>query len=112
MGANCKLLLTVVGMAALLAGPSFDALGQTQFGGIATLKLSDPGGASEPWRIQHRLLRTFSTMQDCENQKENFIDLRVRRVEGHDLITANGASPVVEVESIECFTIREELYGQ
>jgi hypothetical protein len=51
-------------------------------------------------------------MQDCENQKESFIDVHVRRVEGHGLMTASGAPPVVEVESIECFTVREDLYGQ
>jgi hypothetical protein len=56
MEANCKLLLNVVGMAGLLAVRSFAALGQTQFSGIMTLELSDPGGASEPWRVQRQLL--------------------------------------------------------
>jgi hypothetical protein len=51
-------------------------------------------------------------MQACEGQKESFIGFHVGQVEGHGLVTASGASPVVEVESIECFTVREDLYGQ
>jgi hypothetical protein len=107
MGANCKLLLTVVGMAALLAVPSFAALGQTQIGGIITLKLSDPGGKSEPWRVQRQLLRTWPAMRSCETQKMSFIGFHIGRVEGFGLITPSGTSPIIEVESVECFTIRE-----
>jgi hypothetical protein len=58
MDANCTLLLAVVGMAALLAMPDA-VLAQTQFGGVVTLKLSDPGGLSEPWRVQRQLLRSW-----------------------------------------------------
>jgi hypothetical protein len=78
---------------------------------MVTLKLTDPAGG-EPWRVQRQLLRTFSTMRECEGQKESFIGFHVGQVEGHGLVTASGASPVVEVESIECFTVREDLYGQ
>jgi hypothetical protein len=46
-------------------------------------------------------------MGECEEQKESFISVHVRRVEGHGLMTASGASPVVEVESIECFMVRD-----
>jgi hypothetical protein len=67
---------------------------------------ADRSWRGEPWRIQRRLLRTFSTTPECEEQKESFIGVHVRRVEGHGLITASGAPPVVEVESIECFTLR------
>jgi len=66
-------------------------------------------GGGEPWRIQRRLLRTFSTMEECEEQKESFIGVHVRRVEGHGLVTASGALPVVEVDSIECFIVRENI---
>ena len=65
-----------------------------------------------PWRVQRRLLRTFSRMRECEGQKESFVGFHAGQVENHGLVTASGASPVVEVESIECFTIREDLYGQ
>jgi hypothetical protein len=71
---------------------------------MVTLKLTDPAGG-KPWRIQRRLLRTFPTMQACETQKESFIGFHVGQVERHGLITASGAAPVVEVESIECFTV-------
>ena len=77
---------------------------QTQIGGIITLKLSDPSGASEPWRVQRQLLRSWPGMRSCEAQKMSLVGFHVGQVEGHDLITASGASPVVEVESIECFT--------
>ena len=107
MEANCKLLLTVVGMAALLAVPSFAALGQTQFGGVVTLKLSDPGGLREPWRVQRQLLRTWPRMESCESQKMSFMGFHIGRVEGIGLITPSGTSPIVEVESVECMTIRE-----
>jgi hypothetical protein len=107
MGANCKLLLTVVGMAGLLTVPSFAALGQTQFGGIVTLKLSDPDGASEPWRVQRQLLRSWPRMESCESQKMSFMGFHIGRVEGLGLITPSGTSPIIEVESVECMTIRE-----
>jgi hypothetical protein len=51
-------------------------------------------------------------MQACVAQKESFIGFHVSQVQRHGLITASGASPVVEVESIECLTVREDLYGQ
>jgi hypothetical protein len=78
---------------------------------MVTLKLTDPAGG-EPSRVQRRLLPTFSTMRECEGQKESFIGFHVGEVESRGLVTASGASPVVEVESIECFTVREDLYGQ
>jgi hypothetical protein len=108
MAANRPLLLAVAGVAASLALPTTAAFGQTQFGGVITLKLSDPGGG-EPWRSQRLLLHTFSTMRECESQKEGFIGFHVRRVKGHGLVTASGEPPVVEVESIECFTVRENI---
>jgi hypothetical protein len=46
-------------------------------------------------------------MQECESQKESFIGFHVGQVERHGLVTASGAPPVVEVESIECFMVRE-----
>ena len=102
-----KLAATIVGLTALAALPATDALAQTKaaVGGMVTLTLTDPGGG-EPWRIQRRLLRTFSTMQECEMQKNSFIGFHVGQVEGHGLITASGAPPVVKVESIECFPVR------
>jgi hypothetical protein len=106
MEANCKLLLTVVGMAGLLAVPDA-VLGQTQFGGVVTLKLSDPGGLSEPWRVQRQTLRSWPRMESCESQKMSFIGFHIGRVEGIGLITPSGTSPVIEVESVECMTIRE-----
>jgi hypothetical protein len=106
MEASWKLLLTVVGMAGLLAVPSF-ALGQTQFGGVVTLKLSDPGGASEPWRVQRQTLRSWPRKESCESQKMSFMGFHIGRVEGIGLITPSGTSPVIEVESVECMTIRE-----
>jgi hypothetical protein len=113
MSKTLRLPTTIVGFMALAALPATDALAQSKaaVGGMVTLKLTDPAGG-EPWRIQRQLLRTFSTTQECEGQKESFIGFHVRQVEGHGLVTASGASPVVEVESIECFTIREDLYGQ
>ena len=100
----------VAGLVVSIALPATVALAQSKAaaGGMVTLKLTDPGGG-EPWRIQRRLLRTFSTMQECEEQKASFIDVHVRRVQGHGLVTASGARPVVEVESIECFTVRERI---
>ena len=111
---KAHLLATVIaGAMALAALPPPDALAQSKaaVGGMVTLKLTDPAGG-EPWRIQRRLLRTFSTMQACEAHKQSFVGFHVGRVEGQGLITASGASPVVAVESIECFTVREDLYGQ
>jgi hypothetical protein len=104
-----KLATTIVGLTALAALPATDALAHTKAaaGGMVTLKLTDPGGG-EPWRVQRRLLRTFSTMQECEMQKNSFIGFHVRQVERHGLVTASGAPPVVEVESIECFMVRED----
>jgi hypothetical protein len=104
------LATAIAGLTALAALPATDALAQTKaaVGGMVTLKLTDPAGG-EPWRIQRRLLRTFSTMQECDLQKESFIGFHVRQVEGHGLITASGAAPVVEVESIECFMVGEAL---
>jgi hypothetical protein len=108
MSERCMLVAAVAGLAASVALLATHAPAQTKadVGGMVTLKLTDPGGG-EPWRIQRRLLRTFSTMQECEEQKESFISVHVRRVEGHGLMTASGAPPVVEVESIECFMVRE-----
>jgi hypothetical protein len=102
------LATTIAGLTALAALPATQALAQTKadVGGMVTLKLTDPA-CGEPWRIQRRVLRTFSTMQECESQKESFIGFHVGQVERHGLVTASGASPVVEVESIECFMVRE-----
>jgi hypothetical protein len=113
MSKALRLAAAVAGLTTLVAAPATDALAQSKaaVGGMVTLKLTDPGGG-EPWRVQRRLLRTFSTMQECEHQKGSFIGFHVGQVEGHGLVTASGASPVVEVESIECFTVREDLYGQ
>ena len=108
-GQDFMLGTTIAGLTALAALPATDALAQTKaaVGGMVTLKLTDPGGG-EPWRIQRRLLRTFSTMQECEMQKNSFIGFHVGQVERHGLVTASGAPPVVEVRSIECFTVRED----
>jgi hypothetical protein len=107
MPARSMLVATVAGLAVSVALLTADALAQTKaaVGGMVTLKLTDPGGG-EPWRIQRRLLRTFSTMQECEEQKESFIGVHVRSVERQGLVTASGAPPVVEVEAIECFAVR------
>jgi hypothetical protein len=109
MSEPSRLVATVAGLAVSVALPAADALAQTKaaVGGMVTLKLTDPGGG-EPWRIQRRLLRTFSTLQECEEQKESFIGVHVRSVERQGLVTASGAPPVVEVEAIECFTVRED----
>jgi hypothetical protein len=113
MSKALRLATSIAGLTALVALPATSALAQSKaaVGGMVTLKLTDPAGG-EPWRVQRRLLRTFSTTRECENQKESFIGFHVGQVEGHGLVTASGASPVVEVESIECFTVREDLYGQ
>jgi hypothetical protein len=103
-----NLLLAVVGMAAPLGLLTTVAFAQTtQIGGVVTLKLSDPGGASEPWRVQRQLLRTWPGMRSCENQKMSFMAFHIGRVEGLGLVTPSGTSPIVEVESVECMTIRE-----
>ena len=107
MSVSRQLLLAVVGSAAALVLPTTGALAQTQFGGIVTLKLSDPGGASEPWRVQRRLLRTWPRMESCESQKTSFSGFHIGRVEGFGLVTPSGTSPTVEVETVECMTIRE-----
>ena len=108
MWTRCATALT--GLTALIALLAADALAQTKtaVGGMVTLKLSDPGGG-EPWRAQRQLLRTFDTMRDCENQKESFIGFHVGQGERHGLVTASGKSPVVEVETIECFTLGESI---
>lgn len=51
-----------------------------------------------------------SAMQACEGRKEILIGFHVGRIEGHGLVTASGASPVVKAESIKCFTVRKDLY--
>ena len=107
MLADRRLLLAALVMAAWLALPTTAALAQTQFGGVVTLKLSDPGGASEPWRVQRQLLRTWPRMESCESQKMSFNGFHIGRVEGFGLITPSGTSPIVEVETVECMTIRE-----
>lgn len=104
---SAKLLLAVVGMAASLALPTTAAVAQTQFGAAVTLKLSDPGGASGPWRVQRQTLRSWPRMASCESQKMSFNGFHVGRVEGLGLITPSGTSPIVEVEKVECMTIRE-----
>jgi hypothetical protein len=107
MEANCKLLLTLLGMAALLGLLTTGAFAQTQIGGIITLKLSDPGGLSEPWRVQRQLLRSWQGMRSCEAQKMSFVGFHIGRVEGFGLITPSGTSPIIEVESVECITLKE-----
>jgi hypothetical protein len=106
MSARPKLFLAAAGMAASLALPNA-ALAQTQFGAAITLKLSDPGGASEPWRVHRQSLRSWPRMESCESQKMSFNGFHVGRVEGLGLITPSGTSPIVEVETVECMTIRE-----
>jgi hypothetical protein len=107
MSETLRRAATVAGFMASVAllAPQVQAQTKAAVGGMVTLTLTDPGGG-EPWRIQRRLLRTFSTMQECELQKESFIGFHVGQVEGHGLITASGAPPVVKVESIECFSVR------
>jgi hypothetical protein len=107
MSAYRQLLLAVVGMAATLGLLTTSALSQTQIGGIVTLKLTDPGGLSEPWRVQRQTLRSWPRMESCESQKMSFVGFHIGRAEGIGLITPSGTSPVIEVESVECMTIRE-----
>jgi hypothetical protein len=102
-----KRLLAVVGIVSSLGLLTTGALAQTQIGGIITLKLSDPGGASEPWRVQRQLLRTWPGMQSCEAQKMSFMGFHIGRVEGLGPVTPSGTSPIVEVESVECMPVRE-----
>ena len=102
------LLFAAVGMAASLGLLSAGAFAQTtQIGGVITLKLSDPGGKSEPWRVQRRLLRTWPAMRSCEAQKMSFVGFHIGRVEGLGLVTPSGTSPTIEVESVECMSTRE-----
>jgi hypothetical protein len=102
-----RLLVAVAGIAASLGMLTTGVFAQTQIGGIITLKLSDPGGASEPWRVQRQLLRTWPAMRSCEAQKMSFVAFHIGRVEAIGLITPSGTSPIVKVEKVECFTIRE-----
>jgi hypothetical protein len=46
-------------------------------------------------------------MESCESQKMSFMGFHIGRVEGLGLITPGGTSPIVEVETVECMTIRE-----
>jgi hypothetical protein len=55
---SAKLRLAAIGIAAWFALPTTAAFGQTEFGALVILKLSDPGGVSEPWRVQRQSLRT------------------------------------------------------
>jgi hypothetical protein len=103
---GARFALAIVGMAAALAVPSA-ALAQTQFGGLVTLKLTDPGGASEPWRVQRQSVRSWPRLESCESQKTTFMGFHIGRIEGLGLITPSGTSPIVEVESVECMTVRE-----
>lgn len=108
MSAKRKLLLAaIVGTGASLGLLSTSGVAQTQIGGIITLKLSDPGGASEPWRVQRQLLRSWPGMRSCEAQKMSFAGFHIGRVEGFGLVAPSGTSPIIEVESIECITLRE-----
>jgi hypothetical protein len=102
-----KRLLAVVGIVTSLGLLTTGALAQTQIRGIITLKLSDPGGASEPWRVQRQLLRTWPGMRSCEAQKMSFNRFHIGRVEGFGLITPSGTSPIIEVEAVECMPVRE-----
>ena len=108
MSAILKFLLAVVGMATSLGLLTTGAFAQTtQIGGVVTLKLSDPGGASEPWRVQRQLLRTWPAMRSCEAQKMSFVGFHIGRVEGLGLVTPSGTSPIIEVELVECMSTRE-----
>ena len=78
-----------------------------QVGAIVTLSVTDPGGASEPWQVQRRLLRTWTTTSACENEKMKFIGYQIGQVDGYGLIAPSGQSPVIKVESVDCFTIKE-----
>jgi hypothetical protein len=46
-------------------------------------------------------------MESCETQKMSFNGFHIGRVEGLGLITPSGTSPIVEVEMVECMTVRE-----
>ena len=113
MTKTLMLATTIAGLTALAALPATDALAQTKaaVGGMVTLKLTDPGGG-EPWRIQRRLLRTFSTMQACETQKKAssaFTWVRSNAMAWSPQVAHRRSS---RSNSIECFTVREDLYGQ
>lgn len=102
-----KIALGALGGAMALGALPAPGAAQTQIGGMATIKLSDPEGGSEPLRVQRQLLRTWPRMESCENQKMSFIGFHIGQVEGFGLVTPSGKSPLIEVESVECFTIRE-----
>lgn len=72
------------------------------FGGMVTVKLSDPAGG-EPWRVHRQLLRSFQNMEECERLKESFIGFHVGQVQGYGLMAPSGQDPIIEIESIECF---------
>ena len=108
MSAKRRFLLAVAGMATSLGLLTTGASAQTtQIGGVVTLKLSDPGGASEPWRVQRQLLRTWPAKRSCEAQKMSFVGFHIGRAEGLGLVTPSGTSPIIEVESVECMSTRE-----
>jgi hypothetical protein len=108
MSAILKFPLAVAGIATSLGLLTTVAFAQTtQIGGVVTLKLSDPGGASEPWRVQRQLLRTWPALRSCEAQKMRFVGFHIGRVEGLGLVTPSGTSPLIEVESVECMSTRE-----
>ena len=107
MSAMLKFLLAVVGMTTSLGFLTTSAFAQAQIGGIITLILSDPGGASEPWRVQRQLLRTWPGLRSCEAQKMSFVGFHIGRVEGLGLVTPSGTSPIIEVELVECMSTRE-----
>jgi hypothetical protein len=46
-------------------------------------------------------------MDSCERQKMSFMGFHIGRIEGFGLVTPSGTSPVIEVETVECMTIRE-----
>jgi hypothetical protein len=108
MSAILKFPLAVAGIATSLGLLTTVAFAQTtQIGGVVTLRLSDPGGASEPWRMQRQLLRTWPALRSCETQKMSFVGFHIGRVEGLGLVTPSGTSPIIEVESVECMSTRE-----
>ena len=106
---NLKTATMIVGVMASVALLATSASAQLppEVGAIVTLKLTDPGGASEPWRVQRQLLRTWTTMESCETQKQGFIGYHIGEVQGYGLVTPSGTSPVVEVEMVECFVKRQ-----
>jgi hypothetical protein len=109
MAMDLKTTSMIVGMMASLALLATSALAQqpSQVGAIVTVKLTDPDDPDDAWRVQRQLLRTWATMQSCENQKQAFVDYHLGEVQGYGLVTPSGKSPLVEIEKIECFSIRE-----